>query len=934
LGFRDMKMETAKYPDKLTIAASQKVKEEKYWQDRLSGELVPTYFPFDCGDSRGRRYEPSSLRGEFPGELFCGLKKLCNQSDVRLHMILVAGVVVLLNKYTGSRDVVVCAPIYRQKVSGEFTNTILLLRNKIEPAMSFRELLIRVKETIVGAVENQGYPLQVLMDRLNMPFSGVGSGLLSTAILLKNIHDRQYIRHINPNMTFSFNRLEQSLEAEVEYNARVYRRETVSRILHHLEYLLTESLGDIDRTLSALQVMSESERRQMLDTLDHTAVGYPGDTTIQCLFEEQAAKTPDHIAVVAPAAGTPGETRLTGSQRSFRSVSYEELSRQASRLAALFREKGVKPGTIVAIMMERSLEMIVGILGILKAGGAYLPIDPAYPEARVNYMLADSCAHLFLTTRSLVKKGEKVRKSESETVILEDLSRDSHPFTQPFSSHMIPSSSLAYVIYTSGTTGRPKGALIEHGNVVRLMFNDAFQFDFGSADTWTMFHSYCFDFSVWEMYGALLYGGKLVLISVETAREPAKFLDILKDQRVTVLNQTPSAFYSLMNAEQENQAGELAVRYVIFGGEALNPLRLKEWRQKHPGIKLINMFGITETTVHVTYKEIGDDEIQSNMSNIGRAIPTLKTFIMDNHLNLLPIGVPGELCVGGDGLGRGYLNRVRLTVEKFVENPWQSGERLYRSGDLARLLSNGEMEYLGRIDQQVKIRGYRIELAEIESQLLKHEKVNEAVVTVKTDERNDPYLCVYVVPVNGSAAGKAEELNMSELREYLGEILPGYMIPYHYKQLEKIPLTANGKVDRKALLTMDTAKIGTGTAYVPLRNEVEMQIAGVWKEALKHDRIGRNDNFFDLGGNSLNIIHVANKLKSAFGMEIPVVAIFEHPTIGALFQYLTREGDIGQPPGPAGVGQEEMDRFDALEAAKSSRKRQQARRSLGINREL
>jgi amino acid adenylation domain-containing protein len=924
-----MKMETAKYPDKLTIAASQKVKEEKYWQDRLSGELVPTYFPFDWGDSRGRRYEPSSLRGEFPGKLFCGLKKLCNQSDVRLHMILVAGVVVLLNKYTGSRDVVVCAPIYRQKVSGEFTNTILLLRNKIEPAMSFRELLVRVKETIVGAVENQGYPLQVLMDRLNIPFSGVGFGLLSTAILLQNIHDRQYIRHINPNMTFSFKRLEQSLEAGVEYNARVYRRETVSRILHHLEYLLTESLGDIDRTLSALQVMSESERRQMLDTLDHTAVGCPGDTTIQCLFEEQAAKTPDHIAVVAPAAGTPGERKLTGSQRSFGSVSYEELNRQASRLAALLREKGVKPDTIVAIMVERSLEMIVGILGILKAGGAYLPIEPGYPEARINYMLADSCAHLFLTARSLVEKVEKVRKLESETVILEDLSRGSHPL----SPHLIPSS-LAYVIYTSGTTGRPKGALIEHRNVVRLMFNDEFQFDFGSTDTWTMFHSYCFDFSVWEMYGALLYGGKLVLISVETAREPAKFLDILRDQKVTVLNQTPSAFYSLMNAEQESQTGELAVRYVIFGGEALNPLRLKEWSEKHPGIKLINMFGITETTVHVTYKEIGDDEIQSNIGNIGRAIPTLKAFIMDDNLNLLPIGVPGELCVGGEGLGRGYLNRIKLTVEKFVENPLQPGERLYRSGDLARLLSNGEMEYLGRIDQQVKIRGYRIELAEIESQLLKHEKVNEAVVTVKADEWGNQYLCAYVVPVNGGAPGKAEDLNMSELREYLGKMLPDYMIPYHYKQLEQIPLTANGKVDRKALLTMDTAKIGTGTAYVPLRNEVEMRIAEVWKEVLKHDRIGRDDNFFDLGGNSLNIIHVTNKLNRVFGMEIPVVSIFEYPTIGTLFQYLTRKGDIGQPPEPASVGEEEINRFDALEAAKSSRKRQQARRSLSINREL
>ena len=403
-----------------------------------------------------------------------------------------------------------------------------------------------------------------------------------------------------------------------------------------------------------------------------------------------------------------------------------------TKLPEHYSDKGVEQNDIVGIMVERSVEMIAGIIGILKAGGAYLPIDPSYPEERIAYTLNDSDLCILLTQQSLVNK---VKLHEGNNLTIIDLV-DKSLYADESSSNLNVIKvldNLAYIIYTSGTTGNPKGVMIEHKNLVRLIFNDRIQFDFKDSDVWTMFHSYCFDFSVWEMYGALLYGGKLVVIPKETAKDIKSYLNILKKENVTILNQTPSAFYNLINEELSLGEKELDIRYVIFGGEALKPLMLKDWREKYPDTKLINMYGITETTVHVTFKEITDYEIQHNISNIGKPIPTLTTYIMDKNTMSVPIGVPGEICVGGDGVGRGYLNRMELTSEKFIENPYKKDEKIYRSGDLGRLLSDGEIEFIGRIDHQVKIRGFRIELGEIESSLLKYESIKEAVVIDKED---------------------------------------------------------------------------------------------------------------------------------------------------------------------------------------------------------
>ncbi|MCP4215478.1 MAG: amino acid adenylation domain-containing protein, partial [bacterium] len=534
----------------------------------------------------------------------------------------------------------------------------------------------------------------------------------------------------------------------------------------------------------------------------------------------------------------------------------------------------------------RSLEIIVAMLAVLKAGGAYLPIDLQYPPERSRYMLEDSGTQLLLTTRnSPGTTSESPTWNSRQTLYMDEIE-----LKQPGVAHSQTAkpSDLAYIIYTSGTSGRPKGVLIEHRNAVRLFFNDRFPFQFDRHDTWTMFHSHCFDFSVWEIYGALLFGGKLIIIPKMTARDPKEFFKLVQKEKVTVLNQTPSAFYNL-SREAGHLNDQTALRYVIFGGEALNPGKLTEWQKKYPHVKLINMYGITETTVHVTFKEITSDDIQKEISNIGTPIPTLSTYVFappsrgeTNHY-LQPIGVPGELCVAGAGVARGYLNRPRLTAEKFVENPFKPGELMYRSGDMARVLPNGEMEYLGRTDHQVQIRGFRVEPGEIENRLLKHEDVKQAVVVSAEHAPGDTYLCAYLV-----VASDFEPTAASALKNFLAKDVPDYMIPAYFMTLEKIPLTSNGKLDRKAL---PAANVKSQITYTPPRDHIEERIVHIWEGLLNTpvtstNAIGIDDNFFQLGGHSLKATVLVSRLHKELEVVVPLAEVFKTPTIRGLAQFI------------------------------------------------
>ncbi|MCS9859996.1 amino acid adenylation domain-containing protein, partial [Pseudomonas aeruginosa] len=550
--------------------------------------------------------------------------------------------------------------------------------------------------------------------------------------------------------------------------------------------------------------------------------------TLQQRFEEQARQRPQAVALILD------EQRL----------SYGELNARANRLAHCLIARGVGADVPVGLALERSLDMLVGLLAILKAGGAYLPLDPAAPEERLAHILDDSGVRLLLTQGHLLERLP--RQAGVEMLAIDGLVLDGYAESDPLPT--LSADNLAYVIYTSGSTGKPKGTLLTHRNALRLFSATEAWFGFDERDVWTLFHSYAFDFSVWEIFGALLYGGRLVIVPQWVSRSPEDFYRLLCREGVTVLNQTPSAFKQLMavacSADMATQ--QPALRYVIFGGEALDLQSLRPWFQRFGDRQpqLVNMYGITETTVHVTYRPVSEADLEGGLvSPIGGTIPDLSWYILDRDLNPVPRGAVGELYIGRAGLARGYLRRPGLSATRFVPNPFPggAGERLYRTGDLARFQADGNIEYIGRIDHQVKVRGFRIELGEIEAALAGLAGVRDAVVLAH-DGVGGTQLVGYVV---ADSAEDAERLRES-LRESLKRHLPDYMVPAHLMLLERMPLTVNGKLDRQALPQPDASL--SQQAYRAPGSELEQRIAAIWAEILGVERVGLDDNFFELGG--------------------------------------------------------------------------------------
>ncbi|MCO3308401.1 amino acid adenylation domain-containing protein, partial [Pseudomonas aeruginosa] len=603
---------------------------------------------------------------------------------------------------------------------------------------------------------------------------------------------------------------------------------TVERLAGHWRNLLRGIVANPRQRLGELPLLDAPERRQTLSEWNPAQRECAVQGTLQQRFEEQARQRPQAVALILD------EQRL----------SYGELNARANRLAYCLIARGVGADVPVGLALERSLDMLVGLLAILKAGGAYLPLDPAAPEERLAHILDDSGVRLLLTQGHLLERLP--RQAGVEVLAIDGLVLDGYAESDPLPT--LSADNLAYVIYTSGSTGKPKGTLLTHRNALRLFSATEAWFGFDERDVWTLFHSYAFDFSVWEIFGALLYGGRLVIVPQWVSRSPEDFYRLLCREGVTVLNQTPSAFKQLMavacSADMATQ--QPALRYVIFGGEALDLQSLRPWFQRFGDRQpqLVNMYGITETTVHVTYRPVSEADLEGGLvSPIGGTIPDLSWYILDRDLNPVPRGAVGELYIGRAGLARGYLRRPGLSATRFVPNPFPggAGERLYRTGDLARFQADGNIEYIGRIDHQVKVRGFRIELGEIEAALAGLAGVRDAVVLAH-DGVGGTQLVGYVV---ADSAEDAERLRES-LRESLKRHLPDYMVPAHLMLLERMPLTVNGKLDRQALPQPDASL--SQQAYRAPGSELEQRIAAIWSEILGVERVGLDDNFFELGG--------------------------------------------------------------------------------------
>ncbi|MEG4588311.1 amino acid adenylation domain-containing protein [Microcoleus sp. MOSTC5] len=856
---------------------------ESFWRQTLQGFTTPTSLvvggKLSCKSGEGSRGE-----AEIKLPDLAPLQGLVRQYKLTVNTLVQGAWALLVSRYSGEEDIIFGVTVSgrspeligAESMVGMLINT-LPVRVSVPAEDSIISWLQQLQSHSIEVRQYEYSPLVEIQQRwskipLNTP-------LFESIVVFENypvdpslqrgksgleIGDVRSVDSTNYPITLMAV-AQSELALKIMYDRSRFEQGAIERMLGHLQVLLEGMAANPHQPLKNLPLLTPAEKQQILVEWNGTKADYPQDNCIHQLFEQQAQRTPDAVAVVFED----------------QKVTYRELNERANQLAHYLQQLGVKPEVLVGICVERSLLTIVGILGILKAGGAYVPLDPANPIDRTAFILQDASVSVLLTQETLL---ETLPEYSGKVVCLE---ADSEAITQNSTDN--PNShataeNLAYVIYTSGSTGQPKGVLVTHANVVRLFAATQSWYNFSEGDVWTLFHSYAFDFSVWELWGALIYGGRLVIVPYFVARSPIAFYELLCRERVTVLNQTPSAFRQLMQAEESVQTGNnLSLRWVIFGGEALELPSLKPWFERHGdrSPQLVNMYGITETTVHVTYRPLSLADLNGLGSVIGCAIPDLQLYILDKNRQLVPVGIPGEMYVGGAGVARGYLNRPDLTAERFISNPFSENPeaRLYKTGDLARYLPNGDIEYLGRIDTQVKLRGFRIELGEIEAQLNRHPAVRESAVLLREDAPGDKRLIAYIV------APSETTLTTGELHVFLKEKLPDYMVPAAFVLLEALPLTVNGKVDRRSLPEPDTARPDLAEAFVAPGTAEEKALAEIWEKILGVEKVGIRDNFFALGGDSIRSIQVQS-LAQKQGLRFSLQQLFQYPTIEAIVREL------------------------------------------------
>ncbi|MEE8583507.1 MAG: AMP-binding protein, partial [Acidobacteriota bacterium] len=980
-----------------------------YWKGRLSGATAQLELPTDRPRTSHPGFSGRNLHFRWPIRLLDSLNGLSRQQNATLYMTLLASFQVLLGRWSGQQDISIGTPIANRNRSetegliGFFVNT-LVMRCDLSGHPRFADLLVQARETALQAYAHQDVPFEQIVETLQPERSLDREPLFQVMLALQNAPmpeiDLPGLKVVPQlidlptahfDLTVALVEGEAGLEGVLIYNSRLFDPTTAHRLCRHFRTLLEAAAAKPQARVGDLPLWGEAERHQVLVEWNP-----PGSCSEQdwCgglsdRFEQRVQQHPDSVAAVfspvgswqlavgSPDAKESSETLDLGPwtldsaspsgayslQPTACSLSYSSLSRHSRRIAAWLVEKGVGPEVRVGIAMEPSLEMLIAILGVLKAGGTYLPLDTSYPAQRQAFMLEDAQAPLVLrsgsggefSSQSAVRSpqsGGGTRNTEqgagSRSPLRSGVSGDGVSGGSPF---LAPSGQgAAYVIYTSGSTGRPKGVVVSHRNAVRLFQATRHWFSFGRDDVWTLFHSHAFDFSVWEMWGALLHGGRLVVVPRDVRRSPRDFAQLLLQEQVTVLNQTPSAFRQLQDSEgpeskvekkesgvRKQEAGRAESRIrtlepeayslqptayslpfslltVILGGEALDVASLRPWLERFGDQppRLVNMYGITETTVHVTCRPITADDLQKPGSRLGIPIEDLQAFLLDRGLQPVPLGVAGEICVGGEGLARGYLRRPGLTAQRFIPHAWaeRPGERLYRSGDLGRWRPEGDLEYLGRIDRQIKMRGFRIELGEIEASLKSHPDVHRAVVVEKGGQ-----LAAFIMKeaggrrqeagrgdhgkVRSSDGGDGAEPSDSEayslpLLDFLKQRLPEYMIPANITVLEELPLTPNGKLDREALLAEAPQQLGSERLAPGTR--LEKLLAEIWAQVLGVEEVGIRDNFFDLGGHSMLIPLVLSQLEESLGRKVSILHMFEQPTVEALAQALEVEGD--SPPDP------------------------------------
>lgn len=865
----------------------------EYWRKQLAGAPPVLALPIAKPRPAVQTFRGARELHVLPPAISAAIDRLSKQERVTPFMVLLAVFQVLLSRYTGQDDIVVGTPIAgrdqveTEELIGFFVNT-LVLRTNLAGNPSFKELLGRVREVALGAAAHQDLPFEKLVEELQPERDLSRTPLFQTMFALQNIPQDSYSL---PNLTLSpvaadtgaakfdltmfFNPTEDGLLGTLEYNTDLFDADSIRRMWLHYERMLHRVLATPEERISSLPLLTEPERRQLLEEWNDTTRDFPQDACFHQLFEAQAQQTPFAVAVE-----TDDET-----------LTYHELNERANRVARFLVAKGVGPETLVAVLAQRGIPLLAAMLGIFKAGGAYLPLDPRHPVTRQVKVLTQSRASMVLIAEEFESVAVPISDQLVSSGVDAQIFRLERALESGSESEDLPPRggprNLAYVIFTSGSTGVPKGSMIEQRGMLNHLFIKVRDLELSSADVVAQTASQCFDISVWQFLAPLLVGGRVRIFDDEVVADPRALLHALEQEAITVAETVPSLLRAILAEMQASGGTSLrALRWMVATGEALAPEICDSWRESvGDSVRLLNAYGPTECSDDVTHYEVpAAPKEPSVRTPIGRALSNTKLYIVDRELEPVPVGVDGELCVGGAGVGRGYLYDAGRTANSFVPDPFGgvAGERLYRTGDLCRYLATGDIEFLGRIDDQVKVRGFRIELGEIEAALSSHTGIEQVAVVVREDTEGDKRLVAYVVPSQSST------FTPDDLREYLKSQLPDYMTPQVFVMLDALPLTANGKLDRRSLPSPDYSQQARGKAYQAPRTDTEKIVAEIWSEVLGQQSISVDDNFFLVGGHSLLATQVISRVRQRFEIELPLRVIFESPTIAELSKAIER----------------------------------------------
>ncbi len=851
-----------------------------YWKKKLK-DIPVLELPTDKVRPNKRTFNGNNISFALNNETAQKFKQLGKEQNITLFMNLLSALNILLHKYSSQEDICVGSPIAnrtRNEVEGLigfFVNT-LVLRTDLADEISFSELLNKVKTNTLEAYENQEMPFEKVVEIAQIERDLSRSPLFQVMLIIQNNPQSKLVfsgitlEHISLeqtvskfDLTFDFTETDEGILGGIEYNTDLFYPETIGRMIGHFNRIIETCIANPYVQIKNIEILTHAEKQQILVDWNKTEVDYPKDKTLIDLFEKQVEKTPSNIAVVFE------NNQLT----------YKQLNERSNQLAHHLQSKEVKPDSLVGICVERSLEMIVGLLGIIKAGGAYVPIDPNYPHERIVYMLEDADCKIVLTQKYI-----ELPEVNSEIICLDsDWNRIENQPAKNVKSE-VKNNNLVYVIYTSGSTGKPKGVMNQHKGVVNRLLWTQDNFRLHESDVILQKTTYSFDVSVWELFWPIIIGCKLVFAKPEGHKDNIYLIEKIVKEKITTIHFVPSMLHTIIDTEGIENC--MSLKRVLCSGEALPYKLTEQFYKKMDNCSLHNLYGPTEAAVDVSYFPCLDYEKYLTIP-IGKPVSNTKLYILDKNSKIIPIGVSGELHIGGEQVARGYLKKPELTAEKFINNPFSDDpdSKLYKTGDLVRYLPDGNIEFLGRIDEQVKIRGFRIELGEIETTLNKNEEIATSVVLVKEDKAGNKHLVAYVVP--SQEKEKNPILSIEKLRKELSNALPYYMIPSFFIKVESIPLTPNGKVNKKALPALEGNYI-TSSAYVEANTDLEKKLSEIWKEVLGIERVGVNISFFELGGNSLLIVKLAGKINQCLNKEIPIPIYFTHTTIKSFIENIVQ----------------------------------------------